>query len=44
MDFIVAEDGSGQLKINENVTLEFEAGSFSFSEYVDLFCSAKYNT
>lgn len=35
MDFIVAEDGSGQLKVNENVTLEFEAGSFNFSEFIE---------
>ena len=35
LDFIVAEDGSGQLKINENVTIEFEAGSFKFSCFVD---------
>ena len=35
MDFIVFEDGSGQLKINENVTLEFEASSFNFSDFVE---------
>ena len=35
LDFIVSENGSGQLKINENVTLEFEAGSFNFSDFVE---------
>lgn len=34
MDFIVCEDGSAELKINENVTLEFEAESFNFFEFV----------
>ena len=34
MDFIVYEDGSAELKINENVTLEFEAESFNFFEFV----------
>ena len=34
LDFIVCEDGSGQLKVNENVTLEFEAESFNFFEFV----------
>ena len=34
LDFIVCEDGSGQLKVNENFTLEFEAESFNFFEFV----------
>ena len=34
MDFMVYEYGSAELKINENVTLEFETGSFNYFEYV----------
>lgn len=34
MDFIVSEDGSGQLKVNENVTIKFDPGSFEFLRFV----------
>ena len=34
LDFTVFEDGSGQLKINENVTIKFEVGSYNFLSFV----------
>ena len=34
LDFTVFEDGSGQLKINENVTIKFEPGSYNFLRFI----------